>query len=210
MSPSTPPVPLDLTVSGPRTIAVAARHADRVTFSVGADPERLRWGVALARSEAAAAGRDPDSISYGAYIQVICNPDRKYATDLGKSVVALHARFAGLHGRDTASGPFSKEDRRVVEALSSEYDMTLQGKGGSQVELINDDFAQRFAVYGPPEECIPRLQAVIDAGIDRIVINAPLRVGTPSERRENLRRISTDVMPALQGDRPRVGGQLAQ
>jgi 5,10-methylenetetrahydromethanopterin reductase len=197
LNPSAPKVPLDLTVAGPRNIAVAARQADRITLSVGADPARLRWAVELAREEAGKAGRDPDTISYGAYIQVICNPDRDYAAHLGKSVVALHARFQGLHGKGTVSGPMSQEDRRIIESLPAHYDMTAQGKGGSQAEMISDEFAQRFAVWGSPEECIKRLRAAIDCGLDRIVVNAPLQTGTPEELFENLHRIATEVIPVL-------------
>jgi hypothetical protein len=43
------------------------------------------------------------------------------------------------------------------------------------------------------------LRAVIGAGIDTIVVNPPLRVGTAEERRENLRRISSEVIPAFRG-----------
>jgi 5,10-methylenetetrahydromethanopterin reductase len=190
-------VPIDLTVAGPRTIGVAARHADRIMLSVGADPERLRWAVELAREEAEKAGRDPDEISYGAYIQIICSSDLEYATQHAKNAVAVHARFQGLHGAGSATGPFSQADRKVVENLPAQYDMTLNGQSGSQVDAITDEFAQRFAVCGPPEECIARLRAVIDTGIDTIVVNPPLRVGTPEERRENLRRISSELIPAL-------------
>lgn len=198
LDPSVPRVPLDLTVAGPRNIAIAARQADRITLSVGADPARLRWGVELARQEAEKADRDPDTISYGAYIQVICSPDRDYANRLGKSAVAVHARFqGGLHGNGTASGPMSPEDRRIIESLPEHYDMTAQGKGGSQVEMISDEFAQRFAVWGSPQECVARLRAAIDCGLDRIVVNAPLQTGTPEELLENLHRIATEVIPAL-------------
>jgi 5,10-methylenetetrahydromethanopterin reductase len=202
--PSLPRVPLDLTVAGPRNIGVAARQADWITFSVGAEPERLRWGVDLAREEATKAGRDPDTLSYGAYIQVICNDDRAAAAQMGKSAVAVHARFQGLHGKGSAKGPMNDEDRRIVESVAQNYDMTVSGKGGSQVELISDDFASRFAVWGPPEECIERLRAVIDCGIDRIVVSAPLQGGTPEQRRENLARITSEVIPALRDVRATV------
>jgi 5,10-methylenetetrahydromethanopterin reductase len=198
LDPSAPAVPLDLTVAGPRNIAVAARQADRITLSVGADPARLRWAVELAREEAEKAGRDPDTISYGAYIQVICNRDRDYAARLGKSAIAVHARFqGGLHGKGTASGPMSQEDRRIIESLPEHYDMMAQGTGGSQVEMISDEFAQRFAVWGSPQECIKRLRAAIDCGLDRIVVNAPLQTGTPEELLENLHRVATEVIPVL-------------
>src|SRR5690242_17193803 len=37
--PGLAPVPLELVPSGPRVTRIAARHADRISFAVGADPE---------------------------------------------------------------------------------------------------------------------------------------------------------------------------
>src|SRR5579871_1522237 len=45
-----PKVPVDVAATGPGVIAVGARHAERVTFNVGADATRVRDAVALARS----------------------------------------------------------------------------------------------------------------------------------------------------------------
>src|SRR3954451_14210049 len=70
-----PKVPLDVAVSGPRMIELAAGVAERGTLAVGAHPDPGAWAVALARAAAAAAGRDPASISFGAYVNVGCLPD---------------------------------------------------------------------------------------------------------------------------------------
>ena len=56
---SVPKVPLDVACSGPKVIDFAARTAERVTFAVGADPDRLTWALDLARKAAADAGRIP-------------------------------------------------------------------------------------------------------------------------------------------------------
>src|SRR4030095_15646621 len=45
--------------SGPKVIAIAALHADRVMFALGADVERLKWGITLARKTRHDAGLDP-------------------------------------------------------------------------------------------------------------------------------------------------------
>src|SRR5712691_8086308 len=44
-----PAVPIDIAASGPKVIALAARTVERVTFAVGADPDRLSWALDLAR-----------------------------------------------------------------------------------------------------------------------------------------------------------------
>ena len=42
-------LPVEVAASGPKVIAMAALHGDRVMFTVGADVERLHWGIELAR-----------------------------------------------------------------------------------------------------------------------------------------------------------------
>ena len=52
--PAMPKVPVDVAASGPKVIALGATLGDRVTFAVGADPERIAWALETAR---AARGR---------------------------------------------------------------------------------------------------------------------------------------------------------
>ena len=42
-------VPVEVAASGPKVIALSALHAERVMFTLGADVERLQWGIELAR-----------------------------------------------------------------------------------------------------------------------------------------------------------------
>lgn len=44
-----PKVPVQVAATGRRRIAAAARHAEAVDLTLGAELERLRWGVATAR-----------------------------------------------------------------------------------------------------------------------------------------------------------------
>jgi hypothetical protein len=45
-----PKVPLDVAATGPQVIEMCAPIAERVTFSVGAIPERMSWTLDLARA----------------------------------------------------------------------------------------------------------------------------------------------------------------
>jgi 5,10-methylenetetrahydromethanopterin reductase len=68
-------VPVEVAASGQRVISIAARHADRVMFALGADEERIAWGIAVARDARNDAGLDPNGISFGAYITCGCHTD---------------------------------------------------------------------------------------------------------------------------------------
>ena len=54
-----PLVTVEVAASGPRVIAAAARSADRLIFAVGADTERLQWGIETARRARLDAGLRP-------------------------------------------------------------------------------------------------------------------------------------------------------
>ncbi len=73
-------VPLEVAASGPKVIAMSALHAERVMFTLGADVERLAWGIALAKKTRQDAGLDPDGIAFGAYVNLGCHrPSRRRA-----------------------------------------------------------------------------------------------------------------------------------
>src|SRR5215210_2872116 len=84
-----PKPPVAVAATGPHVIACAARHAEHIDFTVGAEPDRLRWAVDTAR--AASAGR---SVSLGAFVNVAVHPDRGVARDLVRGSTAILARFA--------------------------------------------------------------------------------------------------------------------
>ena len=41
-------------------------------FALGADPERIEWGIEIARdARGTKPGHDPDELAYGAYVNVV-------------------------------------------------------------------------------------------------------------------------------------------
>ena len=84
-----PKVPVHVAATGPHVIAVGARQAEGIDFTVGAEMERLRWAVGTARE--AAGDR---KVSLGAYLNVAVDPDRASARDLVRGSTAIFARFA--------------------------------------------------------------------------------------------------------------------
>jgi 5,10-methylenetetrahydromethanopterin reductase len=191
-----PKVPVDVAATGPRVIAAAARQADRISFAVGADPERIRWGLGVAREARERAGLDPNGIAYGAYVNVIAHPDRESARHLGEGGISLFTRFSAMHGN--VVGPTSDDDRRVFESVHDAYDMTSHSRTGSQqAAQLSDEFSSRFAVLGPADYCVERLQDLVDLGLDRLIIVGPSWGANPGEAREVEERFVNDVMPTL-------------
>lgn len=86
---------------------MAALIADRVLLAVGADPERLRWAVGVAKDARRMAGLDPDAVRFGAYVNVVAHPDIAMARQLVAGGLATFARFSVMRG--TPTGPQSAE-----------------------------------------------------------------------------------------------------
>src|SRR5262245_51760201 len=84
-------VPVEVAATGPRVIEVAARLADRVCLSVGADADYLAQKLAEARAAAEASGRDPASLRYGAYVTCIIHDDVAVARDAIRGAAATFA-----------------------------------------------------------------------------------------------------------------------
>ena len=61
-------------------------------------------------------------------------------------------------------------------------------------------FVDRFAIVGPPEECIRRIREVIDLGIDRIVVvNGPTVDAVEGEAKVAADLMVKEVLPAFSG-----------
>jgi len=198
---SVPKVPLDVACSGPKVIDFAARTAERVTFAVGADPDRLTWALDLARKAAADAGRDPEAVSFGAYVNVGCLPDLDRARSLIAGGVAAFAHFSSMPG-STGAG-LADADRAVAADVGRRYDSRRHLSNASpQTEALTDDFVDRFAVVGPPERCVARLQALAGLGLDRFVLTGASLGADRDEARAADRLLTTEVLPALRAEAP--------
>jgi 5,10-methylenetetrahydromethanopterin reductase len=91
LSPDAVHVPVEVAASGPRVIAAAACAADRVIFALGASAERLRCGVDVARRAREEAGVDPDTLSFGAYLNVVSHPQVEVARRLARGALTTVA-----------------------------------------------------------------------------------------------------------------------
>ena len=191
-----PKVPVAVVGTGPKVLAVGARHAERVTLAVGADPERVAWGRQVVDDARRAAGLSPGGASIGAYVNVVAHPDPAIALELGSGGLATFARFSTMHG--SPAGPVADVDRGVLEEVHARYDMTSHTQAGSpQAGVLTPGFAARFAVYGPSAYCVDRLLELRDLGLDHLVVVGPSADADRAEATAARRRFAAEVLPAL-------------
>lgn len=184
-----PKVPVAVAASGPHVIELAAKHAERVDLTVGAEPERLRWAVGTAR----AAGKD--GLSIGAFLNVAVHPDPAVARDLVRGSTAILARFA------TEGAPpdgLSDVTREGIERLAADYDESRHGQASADhARRLGDEFIDRFAVVGTAEQVGARLAEITSLGIERIVVVAGSLDADPALVQESNARFAEDVLPGL-------------
>ena len=193
-----PKVPVEVAATGPKVIALAARHAERVMFALGADPERVAWGIELARSAAREAGREPATLKFGAYVNVACHDDAAVARELARAGTSLFARFSAMHG--TVSGPAEGGQEAVFLGVRERYDMNKHAqRGGAQTQVLDDAFMDRYAIVGDAASCTARFEELIELGIDRFSVSGPNFLARGGVDREAAERLTTDVLPGLRG-----------
>jgi 5,10-methylenetetrahydromethanopterin reductase len=191
-----PKVPVEVAATGPRVIEVAARHADRICFAVGADPTYLGVALERARAAARAAGRDPASLRYGAFVTCVLHDDVAVARDALRGAVATFARFSALPGSPIDALP--PQLRPTAEYLRTHYDMRDHTRAGvGHTAGIDDGFVDWFAIAGPVARAVPRFRALAALGLDFVHVipgssNVPREIAAGS-----LAAFGRELLPAL-------------
>jgi 5,10-methylenetetrahydromethanopterin reductase len=189
-------VPVDVAATGPKVIAAAARQADRLTLALGADPERVAWGIESARAARAADGQNPDDLPIGAFVNVVVTDDLEAGRRLVSGGMSTFARFNVMHG--VTAGPADEADRAMLGRLHDAYDMRLHTRLDSpQAATLEPEFVDRFGIVGPASHCLERLGALVDLGIGRFVIVGPSLGASRDEAREASTRFVEEVLPGL-------------
>ena len=169
-------------------IELAARHAERIDFTVGAEAGRVAWAVETAR--AAHDGR-----SLGAFVNVAVHPDRAVARDLVRGTTAMLARFSAEGAPHTG---LSDVTSRVITRLASDRDISRHGRIDAPApQRLDDTFVDRFAVVGSAGEVTERLLALAALGLERVVVVPGSLDADPSLVAASNVAFAESVLPAL-------------
>jgi 5,10-methylenetetrahydromethanopterin reductase len=189
-----PKVPMSVAATGPKVIRQAAKVADAITFSVGAEAERLIPAIAAAR--AARAETDLPPLRLGAYVNAVAHPDIAVAREQVRGRMGVYARFSTMDRRVLETLPAA--DRAVAEELVRTYDMHAHAATGARHEAaLADDFVDRFGIVGPSDRVAERLISLAALGLDHFVIVGHSR-NTPAEVfADASRRFCHEVIPAV-------------
>ncbi|MHB8335055.1 MAG: LLM class flavin-dependent oxidoreductase [Acidimicrobiales bacterium] len=186
------PRPLvDVAVTGPRTLEIAARHADGLNFSVGANLEVLSSAARSGRAAWASAGRDPSTLTMGCFVQVaVTAPGDDRARRAIEGLVMTHSHFSIPRETPLTARPLS--GARPTEAPDA--------KDPGEFEFYTHDAGieeriDTFAIAGEAAHCAQRLGEIVEIGFERIYIGTR-SVGIDAEE-DNTSRIGRDVLAGL-------------
>ena len=193
---SVPKVPVEVAATGRKVIEVAARHADAICFAVGADPEHLADVLAHARDAARAAGRDPASLRYGAFINCVVHDDVQTARDAVRGSLATFARFSSFKGSRIERLPVPLQG--AARFLRENYDMRNHTRTGVRHAAgLSDEFVDWFGIAGPAAHAVTRFRRLKALGLDFCTV-IPGSPGMPHEvAAASLMSLATAIAPAL-------------
>jgi 5,10-methylenetetrahydromethanopterin reductase len=193
-----PKVPVVVAATGRRVIAAAARQADGVCLAVGADPAHVGAMLAHARAAATAAGREPGSVRFGAFVNCVVHDDVAVARDAVRGSAASFARFSAFRGSnlDRLPAPLA----HAARWLRAHYDMRDHTRTGvAHTAGIDDAFVDWFGIAGPAAVAVARLRALAELGLEFCWI-VPGSTGMPREvGATSLMALAKDVLPGVRG-----------
>lgn len=181
---------------GPLALKLTGEVADGFILQL-ADTDITEWMIGTVRAAAAAAGRDPDSIT-------ICVAAPAYITD-GTEAGLAHAReqsrwFGGMVGNHVAD--IVKKygtDGAVPTALTDyirareSYDYNEHGRAGNtHTAFVPDEIVDRFCVLGTAQDHVAKLERLRALGVDQFAVYLQ-----HDNKEETLRHYGETIMPAL-------------
>ncbi|MFD8145047.1 TIGR03842 family LLM class F420-dependent oxidoreductase [Streptomyces sp. NPDC059708] len=193
-------LPVWMAAYGPKALALTGEKADGFILQL-ADPFLTEWMVKAVRDAAAAAGRDPASVT-------ICVAAPAYVTADDSAAALAHARdqcrwFGGMVGNHVAdlvsrygehSGMVPDELTEYIKARQG-YDYSHHGRAGNpSTDFVPDEIVDRFCLLGPAEAHVEKLKTLRDLGVDQFAVYA-----MHDAREDVIDAYGARVIPALAG-----------
>jgi 5,10-methylenetetrahydromethanopterin reductase len=191
LSQSVPPTPIYLAVSQPRMCRLAGRFADGAIVMGPAQPDVLARQLSWIEEGIDQAGRERADVRVCFITTLSARDDRRGALDDVRSWASAQARLlADARELPASLMPFTEEIARA----KADYDYAehLSSRARHQM-TVGDELVRTLAVTGTVEECVERLQALTQTGVDDLIF--PLLGGG---RLERLQVLTERIAPALQ------------
>ena len=170
-------MPVYLAAMGPKALRLAGRVADGAIVSSDMHPERIAWTQEQLKVGAADARRAlPPTFQVWKVVPVSIEDEHDLALDIAKPSLAAAANIQYRGGWDGKFVPDHLKGR--IRALQDGYDVSVH----SQIRADNPNaslldrlgltapLAERLAIIGDASYCAERIAALVDLGVQCLVI----------------------------------------
>jgi alkanesulfonate monooxygenase SsuD/methylene tetrahydromethanopterin reductase-like flavin-dependent oxidoreductase (luciferase family) len=176
------PVPVFMGIIGPKMLHLSGQIADGTVGSVMAGTGYLAWAREQIRGGQAAVGRAGSPHPFAAFTMFSIDADGERAKAAIRPTMAFYLAADPVNAMTRVYG--------IAEEVSE------AAKGGAQAveAAIQDEWVEDLVVAGNPDECVEKIQALLRAGADTVVL-----FPSPADRaREMLELAGREVLPKLQ------------
>ncbi len=158
------PLPVYVSASGPRMLALGGELADGVLFFSGVHPPCIEFALAQIRAGARAAGRDPAALDVGCTIAGSLRDDADLAR---RECVPMAAWFPQTAPRYAElAGVPAEVTQKIRAAYAGGHFDGAEGAFG----YVTDAMLDRFTVAGPAELWVQRIKDVVALGVRHVNI----------------------------------------
>jgi 5,10-methylenetetrahydromethanopterin reductase len=187
------PSPVFLAASGPKALAIAGRAADGAFINFGLQKENIAYSEAAVASSAAAAGRDPGEVELWQIAALDCHPDAEVARNKIGAILGFMAGGYILRSSDLAERGVPEPLQPAIRELRRRYSTRPGAADAALVSELGllDYLADRFAIFGTPEDCRAQLLRAQQAGLERVMFTVSLA----SEPLATVELVGREVLP---------------
>jgi 5,10-methylenetetrahydromethanopterin reductase len=177
-------IPVFMGIIGPNMLHLSGEIADGTVGSVMAGTRYIRWAREQIAAGQAAAGRNGQPHPFAAFTMFSIDRDGERARAAIRPTMAFYLAADPVNAMTDVYG-------------IAETTRTLAEGGPAAVEAgIEEAWVEDLVVAGNPNECTERIQALLDAGADTVVL-----FPTPAERAEEMLELAAaEVLPRLERD----------
>jgi 5,10-methylenetetrahydromethanopterin reductase len=154
-------IPIYLAASAPRLTRLSGEIADGLLCNIGVEPRQISATLRTVEQGALSAGREPRDVKVAARIPACISDD-------ADSRFYVRARVATAALR-RAPSEFNEEDLQTLQKIRQAYDPREHLRlNAAYAEQVTDSLIDKFALAGRPEECLERVRAIVETGIDEL------------------------------------------
>lgn len=182
------PVPLYVSLEGPRGLPVAGKLADGVILGSGFDLRVLQWAKEKIAQGAAQVGRSPADIELIAAGMICVDKDG----DRARATVRARLANRAHHNFRFTLETVPPEELDGVKKFMEAFDIMRPLENRLDPSYITDYLVRRFSIAGTPEECAARVREIAQAGMSHFMLTPPERIYN-----EMVEAWAKEVMPLL-------------